>query len=84
MVANDVNPLSEILARPRVQPPSLAAVAQRLAKIPYAENAKADIDLSMFYAPETEAEIVSLRRYLLHCHPEAEKYLEPAFPTATH
>jgi hypothetical protein len=61
--ANDVSPLSEILARPRIEPPTIDEVERRLSRIAM-RSARADIDLSMFYERGTEAEIVSLRRYL--------------------
>jgi hypothetical protein len=63
-IANDVNPLSERLVRPRIIPPTLEAIQERLESIHLAENLKADIDLSMFYHPTTESHIVSLQRYL--------------------
>jgi len=64
VAGNDVNPLAAVMARPRLTPPDIQAVAERLEKIDYDYSLKADIDLSMFYHPRTEAEIVSLRRYL--------------------
>ena len=64
IISNDVNPLSEILTRPRFFVPQLTDVQERLAEIPIKEKGKADIDVSMFYHPRTEAEIVSLRQYL--------------------
>jgi hypothetical protein len=64
VVANDVNPLSEILARPRLNPPTTSEVESRLRSIAVDRDARACIDLSMFYHPETESEIESLRRYL--------------------
>jgi len=39
-------------------------VDKRLDAIKYQKGLRADIDLAMFYDPETESEIVSLRRYL--------------------
>lgn len=66
VIANDINPVSQILARPRLNVPDLAEVAERLKSIPYATKARADIDLSMFYESHTESEIVSLRTYLNH------------------
>jgi hypothetical protein len=39
-------------------------VRQRLREIEFDPDARADIDLTMFYHPSTEAEIVSLRNYL--------------------
>ena len=65
VIANDANPLSRIMTEPRFFPPLLSAVEKRLLAIPRG-NETADIDLSMFYHPETEQEIVSLRTYLLN------------------
>ena len=65
VIANDINPLSEILCYPRFFVPKLSEVDERLKEIPIDKNAKADIDLSMFYHHETEGEIVSLKNYLL-------------------
>lgn len=62
--ANDINPLSEILCRPRLSPPEPAAVRERLRVIPPPPARRADIDLSMFFHSDTEAEIVALRSYL--------------------
>jgi len=64
VIANDINPLSRILTEPRLDPPAPEAVTARLEEIPYDESARADQDLSMFYHPRTEAEIISLRNYL--------------------
>lgn len=64
IAANDVNPLSRILTEPRFSPPEPDDVRERLGEISR-EGGTSDIDLSMFYHPETESEIVSLRRYLL-------------------
>jgi len=63
VIANDANPLSRILSEPRLTPPAMAAVEKRLLRIPQ-EGGRADIDLSMFYHPKTEQEIVALREYL--------------------
>lgn len=65
VAANDINPLSGLLAEPRFWVPEPQEVEARLESIALDENARADLDLSMFYHPRTEAEIVSLRRYLL-------------------
>jgi len=66
VVANDINPVSEIFTRPRLLVPSLDSVRERLASIPVDYRKRAELDLSMFYHPDTEAEIVSLRDYLIH------------------
>lgn len=63
VVANDANPLSALLAKSRLSVPCLTAVAMRLHDILMDPKARADIDLSMFYHPDTEAELVSLRQY---------------------
>ncbi len=64
IVANDINPLSEILARPRLAVPPLEEIAARLASIRFDPDARAEMDLRMFFHKRTEAEVVSLRRYL--------------------
>jgi hypothetical protein len=64
VLANDANPLSRILTEPRFFPPELTAVEKRLAVVP-GNSERATIDLSMFYHPDTEQEIVALREYIL-------------------
>ena len=64
IISNDVNPLSKILTCPRLFIPDRTALETRLRAIPYNERNRATIDLSMFYHPKTESEIVSLRAYL--------------------
>jgi hypothetical protein len=65
VIANDASPLSRILTEPRFFPPLLSAVEKRLGTIPPAAE-ETDIDLSMFYHPDTVQEIVALRTYLLN------------------
>jgi len=65
VAANDINPLSEILARPRLTPPEPAQVEARLLQIPRNGVASDGLDLSMFYHPDTEAEIRALRHWFL-------------------
>ena len=64
VIGNDANPLSRTFTRPRLHPPSLGEVARRIDGIKINKNASSSLDLSMFYHPRTEAEILSLRRYL--------------------
>ncbi len=64
VLANDANPLSRIITEPRFFPPDLPAVEKRLASIPH-DTEMASIDLSMFYHPDTEKEIVALRQYII-------------------
>jgi DNA modification methylase len=65
VIANDINPLSTILSKPRLSIPTFVEVENRLRKIKFSNRLKADIDLSMFYHHSTESEIVSLRNYLI-------------------
>jgi len=64
VIANDINPLSAILTAPRFHVPARQAVAERLTRIPSAER-QAQMDLSMFFHPDTEREIIGLRDYLI-------------------
>ncbi len=64
VIANDINPLSTFLCRPRFFVPSLNELEKRLHLIRINPKAKASLDLSMFYHPTTEAEIVSVKKYL--------------------
>lgn len=64
IIANDISPLSEMMCRPRFFVPSLEDLAQRLRKIRINPRATAETDLSMFYHPKTENEIVSIKNYL--------------------
>ena len=66
VLANDANPLSRIITEPRFFPPDPGAVEKRLATLPReSERVSIDLDLSMFYHPDTEKEIVALREYIL-------------------
>jgi DNA modification methylase len=64
IISNDINPLSQILASPRINIPTIEEIEKRLSEISVDQSPKAKSDLSMFYHPKTEAEIVSLKNYL--------------------
>ncbi len=64
VISNDVNPLSLMLTYPRIAPPTLTQIENRLKEIDINYKAKSDIDLSMFFETTTLAEIVSLKNYL--------------------
>ncbi|MGM0689765.1 MAG: DNA methyltransferase [Bacillota bacterium] len=64
VIANDVNPLSKILSKPRLAVPSAEDIEKRLSEIPFYNKLENEIDLSMFYHYKTEAELLSLRKYL--------------------
>ena len=70
---NDIAPLSSALAKPRVNPPPLRAIAARLDRIPFRRFAEADVereDLLAFYHPRTLARIEGLRRRFLERAPD--------------
>ncbi len=70
VIANDVNPLSLILTRPRITIPSLKEVEKRLEEIQVGNTGSRSgdspetIDLSMFFHSRTLDEIISLKNYL--------------------
>ena len=63
---NDINPLSAMLAAPRLAPPTIAEIADRLATLDLSTDAKdpAEDDLVAFYHPETLHQLIALRAYL--------------------
>jgi hypothetical protein len=63
-IANDINPLSALLALPRLEIPDLNLVEDRLKSLRYQSRAKSELDLKMFYHRDTLIEILGLRSYL--------------------
>lgn len=61
----DINPLSTVLTRPRVRPPTLDAVAARLRELPLDRPGEEPEDLLVFFHPEVLRAISSLRRHFL-------------------
>jgi hypothetical protein len=61
----DINPLSTFLTLPRLVPPSLGDVAERLRTIDFADHDEWPEDLLVFYHPQTLKEICALKKYLL-------------------
>lgn len=61
---NDVNPLSTLLVRPRLNAPDLVSVARRLEAISWTYDAVIPEDLLVFFDPRTLREICALRAYL--------------------
>jgi hypothetical protein len=72
-VGNDVNPLSVLFTRPRLDPPQLREVARRLDEINWDTGEIEDPDLLAFYSPKTLRHICALRRWLLHRAPIGER-----------
>jgi hypothetical protein len=63
-IGNDVNPLSAMLTRPRLNPPTLSIVAERLRTIDWARRDPTQEDLLTFFHRRTLAKIEALRSYL--------------------
>jgi hypothetical protein len=61
----DINPLSAMLAQPRLSPPTTEEVARRLDALDLSSAVSCPRDLEVFYHPETLREICALREYLL-------------------
>ncbi|MGO9201146.1 MAG: DNA methyltransferase [Limisphaerales bacterium] len=61
----DINPLSVFLTKPRLEPPSLRQVGERLGRVDWRDHDEFPEDLLVFYHPETLREICALKKYLL-------------------
>jgi len=61
----DINPLSVVLTRPRLHPPRLEEVADRLGQIDFAAFDELPADLLVFFHSDTLRAIASLKKYLL-------------------
>lgn len=64
-IGTDINPLSEILVAPRLDPPPLAAVSERLSELSLDSDCETRDDLLAFYHPETLRQITNLRNFLI-------------------
>ncbi len=77
-ISNDVNPLSEILAYPKVNPVTIEEIAQRLEEIDLTK--KVDLskeeDMSMFYHKDTFRELINLRNYLKTHRDDVDRFIE--------
>jgi hypothetical protein len=73
----DINPLSTVMIRPRLHPPTLEAIAARLGEIDFTAAAEEwPEDLLVFYHPSTLKQIIALKHYLLRR--EAQRALDAA------
>lgn len=68
----DINPLSTYFARPRLQPPTVRQVSERLRALDFTDHDEFPEDLLVFYHPETLREICALKKYLLRRRVAAE------------
>ncbi len=72
-IGNDVNPLSTLLVRPRLNPPHLGSITAALANVPWGRTVNLRDELLVFYHTETLRRLTVLREYLfeqapLDCH----------------
>jgi DNA methylase len=63
-LGNDINPLSVLLIRPRLAPPTPTEVADRLRSIPWEGGQIEREDLLVFYHPDTLRRLSALRLWL--------------------
>lgn len=61
----DINPLSVVLTGPRLRPPTIEQVEERLHQIDFKSHDELPDDLLAFYHPETLREISALKKHLL-------------------
>ena len=64
-LGNDINPLSKVLLSPRLSPPSIADVEQRLDEIDLSKSKENNSELLAFYHADTLKEIIALKEYFL-------------------
>jgi hypothetical protein len=60
----DVNPLSQTLVKPRLNPPTPEEIATRLSTIDFSVSHEIPDELLVFYHPGTLSEMVALKTYL--------------------
>ena len=68
VVGCDVNPLGRILAKPRLAPPTLTQVSERLHSLDLTSCDGYPEDLTVFFHPETLNKMCALRSYLRTRH----------------
>jgi hypothetical protein len=76
-MGNDINPLSLLLTRPRLRPPSLQEIERGLARVEWSTGEIDQDDLLVFYHPDTLRQICALRRHLFR-HAPLEADVDPA------
>lgn len=65
-LGNDINPLSRVLLQPRLNPPTLAQIIERLNVIDLSQGEEVNEDLLAFFHENTLSEIIALKEYLIH------------------
>jgi len=64
-LGNDINPLSQVLLTPRLNPPSLEQIEARLEQIDLSNSEEEYDGLLAFFHNDTLCEIIALKEYLL-------------------
>ena len=65
-MGNDINPLSQVLLFPRLNPPTMKQIEERLEAIDLSNAIEEYQDLLHFYHKDTLREIIALKEYLLN------------------
>ena len=60
---NDINPLSQVLTKPRLTPPTLSQIEQRLQEVTLPTDETTDPDLLVFFEKGTLQELYGWRKY---------------------
>ena len=63
VIGNDVNPLSKVLTQPRLNPPTLMEIEERLQKVNLPTDAAIDSEFLVFFHEKTLGEIYGWRTY---------------------
>lgn len=63
VIGNDINPLSKVLTFPRLNPPTLTDIEDRLTKVNLSNDTEIDPDLFVFFHEDTLREIYGWRNY---------------------
>lgn len=74
---NDINPLSVLLARPRLRPITLGAVSEALKSVDWSKGKIEREDLLAFYHPETLKRLEALRIWLRERAPLSTENVDP-------
>ena len=64
-LGNDINPLSKVLLAPRLSPPHIEEIEQRMEEIDLSKARENNLELLAFYHVDTLKEIIALKEYFL-------------------
>lgn len=74
---NDINPLSVLLTRPRLKPPMITEVADRLQTVDWSDTGQQPSDLLAFYHPVTLAKLSALKKWIEQSAPLDNQQPDP-------